>query len=67
MIIRTVKMLKTYPGSPDGIITREYDKGKVYNLPEELASVFIDLEVAKEVKVKIKENQTEENQTEEKA
>ena len=43
-------MLETEKGSPDGTVTRTYEKGKEYNLPESLARVFIDqMEVAKEV------------------
>lgn len=41
-------MLKDAKGSPNGIITRSYDKGNEYDLPESLANAFVnDLKVAK--------------------
>lgn len=36
-------------GSPDGITVREYDKGKEYDLPEDLANSFLKLKVANSV------------------
>lgn len=39
--LKKVKMLKTKPGSPDGVSVRVYDKGKEYDLPEDLANVFL--------------------------
>lgn len=44
-------MLETTDGCPDNVKVRTYAKGKEYNLPEELARVFIDImKVAEEVK-----------------
>lgn len=41
-------MLKDAKGSPDGIITRSYNKSNEYDLPESLANAFVnDLKVAK--------------------
>lgn len=52
MIIKTVKMQETQDGSPDGCIVCTYEKGKTYNLPADLADVFVkDLKVATLAKV----------------
>jgi len=45
-----VKMIKTTPGSKDGISVQKYEAGKEYNLPESLASAFVSVGVAEEVK-----------------
>lgn len=45
-----VKMKKTTPGSKDGISVRKFEAGKEYELPENLASAFISVGVAEEVK-----------------
>lgn len=37
-----VKMLKTTPGSPDGIRVQRYDEGEVYDLSDALAKAFVD-------------------------
>ena len=43
-------MTKTQNGSPDGVALRSYKKDKEYNLPEDLANVFInDIKCAKKV------------------
>ena len=43
-------MTKTQKGSPDSISVREYEKGETYDLPADLADVFIDqLKCCKEV------------------
>ena len=43
-------MTKTEKGSPDGIRVRTYDKDGEYDLPTELADVFIyEMECAEEV------------------
>jgi len=36
-----IKMLKTVKGSPNGIDILEYESGEIYNLPKELADIFI--------------------------
>jgi hypothetical protein len=36
-----IKMLKTRTGSPDGVLVLSYSAGEKYELPEELAGVFI--------------------------
>jgi hypothetical protein len=45
---RTVEMLKTSRGSPNGVIVNTYDAGVVYDLPIDLAVVFVEkMRVAK--------------------
>ena len=41
-----IKMLKTTPGSPNGIIVNTYEEGKEYDVPEGLGKVFIGMKVA---------------------
>ena len=45
-----IKMIKTFKGSPNGISINVYEKNKYYeiekDIPEKLAKIFIDLEVA---------------------
>lgn len=36
-----VEMVRSERGSPDGFVTKIYQHGRVYDLPESLASVFI--------------------------
>ena len=36
-----IKMLKTVKGSPNGIDILEYESGEIYDLPKELADIFI--------------------------
>jgi signal peptidase I len=36
-----IKMLQTVRGSPNGIDINEYKNGEIYNLPKELADIFI--------------------------
>jgi hypothetical protein len=36
-----IKMLETRTGSPDGFTVRSYTKGEQYELPDELANVFV--------------------------
>lgn len=36
-----IRMLQDAPGSPDGITVNEYDKGKVYDVPDALADTFV--------------------------
>jgi len=36
-----IKMLETRTGSPDGVSVRTYVKGEQYELPDELARVFV--------------------------
>jgi len=58
-----VKMKLTVKGSPDHITVVEYQKGKVYDLPEDLADAFLkakfaekyeEVEEVKEVKEEVK-------------
>lgn len=54
-----VKMLKTTPGSPDGLTTVSFKEGKKYDMPSSLAEVFVDeLEVA-EIVVPSKDDEGE--------
>lgn len=40
-------MLKTMPGSPNGISVKKYVENEIYDMPESLANVFInDMKVA---------------------
>ncbi len=48
-----VKMLKTKPGAPDGITHRLYDAGCEYDLPSNLARLFIEMGAAVKVEEKI--------------
>jgi hypothetical protein len=43
-----VKMIKTKKGSPDGFTVCEYLIGESYDIPDDLAKVFIEMEVAEE-------------------
>ena len=48
MDIIKVLMTKDAKGSPDGLKVRSYEKGKEYDLPDSLATVFIkEIKVAK--------------------
>lgn len=52
-------MTKTEKGSPDSVNVRKYEKGRTYDLPTELADVFLnDLECCELAK---DESETEEN------
>ena len=46
----TVKMTRDESGSVDGVNVRRYYKGKSYDLPEDLAGVFIAMKCAKRAK-----------------
>ncbi len=47
MVTKRIKMLKTTPGSPDGLNTLVYETGQEYDVPEGLVRAFVDeLEVA---------------------
>lgn len=51
MTIKTVKMTKSQRGSPDGFTVINYEKGETYDLPAELADVFVkQLKCAKAAK-----------------
>lgn len=48
MKIVTVVMIESASGSPNGCTVRRYTQGEEYNLPENLATVFVtDMKVAK--------------------
>jgi len=48
-----LKMKKTVKGCPDGLTVIEYQKGETYQVPEELADVFLtQMKVAVKVKEK---------------
>ncbi len=48
-----VKMLKTKPGAPDGITHRLYDAEQEYDLPSNLARLFIEMDAAVKVEKKM--------------
>ena len=49
MQLRTVKMLSTCKGCPDGVNVRPYYKGEEYNLPASLGRAFVEeLKVAED-------------------
>lgn len=50
-----VKMLKTVRGSPNGFDINEYKSGEIYNLPKELADIFIHEGWAELIEEKIEE------------
>lgn len=39
---RLIEMLKTSRGSPNGVIVNTYEAGEVYDLPIDLAVVFVE-------------------------
>ena len=46
----TVRMTATAKGSPDGLSVREFEAGQVYDIPEALAMVFVNvMQVAERV------------------
>jgi len=45
-----VKMIKTVNGSPDGVTVNRYEAGHEYDIPEDLAAVFLKAKMAKQVK-----------------
>lgn len=50
-----IKMLKTIPGSPDGIKVNLYKKDEVYdNVPDSLAKVFIQEKYAEHASIMTK-------------
>lgn len=36
-----IRMLRTAPGSPDGIVVQQYNVGDVYTVPEALGKAFV--------------------------
>ena len=44
-----IKMLRSIPGSDDGILTQLYSKGIVYEVGEKLANSFIKAEYAEKI------------------
>ena len=44
-----VKMLRTTPGSTDGIRVQSYKEGETYELPDSLAKVFVGEKLAEPV------------------
>jgi len=36
-----IKVLKTHQASPNGTLINNYEEGKVYDMPEKLAGIFI--------------------------
>ena len=55
-----LRMIKTAKGSPDGLKVVEYKKGETYEIPEELAKVFLE-----QMKVAVFEIETPEDPQEE--
>ena len=48
----TVRMTATAKGSPDGLSVREFEAGQVYDIPEALAMVFVNvMQVAERVEI----------------
>ena len=45
-----VQMLKTRAGAPDGLNVKEYQAGKIYELPSSLAEPWCKAKVCEEVK-----------------
>ena len=45
-----IKMLKDAKGSSDGKVTEEFKKDGCYDVSDELAKAFLDLEVCEETK-----------------
>ena len=54
-----IRMLTTKRGSPDGLEVREYEAGHKYDLPAELASVFLAQGWAEEDKELVLETKEE--------
>ena len=55
-----IVMTETKKGSPDGLKVNTYEKGKTYEIPEELAKVFVEeLEVARIFKEEVVKLKTE--------
>lgn len=56
-----VRMLKTKKGSPDGVTVTVYTVGQDYNIPDNLADVFVNqLNVATEIELSNQEIETPE-------
>ncbi len=49
-----IKMLETRTGSPDGVRVRSYAKGEQYELPDDLAQVFVQEGWGKPVQARIR-------------
>jgi hypothetical protein len=49
-----LKMKKTMPGSPDGITVNLYKKDEIYDIPESLATVFLDNDLAEKASITAK-------------
>jgi hypothetical protein len=47
--MKTIQMLETQLGSPDGIEVREYEEDETYELPDRLADIFLEQRWAEEV------------------
>lgn len=51
MKILRIKMLRSHAGSPDGVTVQNYLEGESYDVPQELAKIFVfELETAEIVK-----------------
>ena len=49
-----LKMTASARGSTDGVLVSEFKKGKTYDIPDDLANVFLAEKLAIEVKVRPK-------------
>lgn len=45
--MQVVKMLQTRKGTEDGFCVQQFEKGQVYNMRDNLACTFVNLEYAK--------------------
>jgi hypothetical protein len=54
-----IRMLQSTKGSPDGIEVRQYEAGTKYDVPEELAAVFLSQGWAEEDKEFVLETKAE--------
>lgn len=49
-----IKMLETRTGSPDGMTVRSYTKGEQYEMPGDLAQVFVQEGWGKVMQVRVR-------------
>lgn len=69
--MKQIIMLEDCQGSPDGVSVMTYEKGKIYDLPDDLANTFLMMGVAEKSNdgfgdVKIPESGIKEPETPEK-
>ena len=49
-----IQMKQTKPGSPNGRTTEVFNKDEIYDVPESLGKVFLELKYATEVPVSVR-------------